>query len=93
MINFWTHNSIYFLFFSNNSLFAVPANQEFVYIHTKKQEISDPVSYYLQQLRMNNSIGKESGKSYILFYLTCWKTMLTFIIILSYWTKDSYWLS
>ncbi|CAG2218840.1 SMG8 [Mytilus edulis] len=46
---------------SNNSLFAVPANQEFVYIHTKKEEISDPVSFYLQQLRMNNSI--ESPRS------------------------------
>ncbi|XP_071144802.1 nonsense-mediated mRNA decay factor SMG8-like [Mytilus edulis] len=49
---------------SNNSLFAVPANQEFVYIHTKKEEISDPVSFYLQQLRMNNSVESPRSRGY-----------------------------
>lgn len=45
---------------SNNSLFAVPANQEFVYIHSKKSEFMDPAYYYLQQLKLNSSISKDS---------------------------------
>ncbi|XP_052717339.1 nonsense-mediated mRNA decay factor SMG8-like isoform X1 [Crassostrea angulata] len=45
---------------SNNSLFAVPANQEFVYIHTERSEVVDPVAYYLEQLRQNSTIVKDS---------------------------------
>lgn len=55
------------IFCSNNSLFAVPANQEFVYIHTERSEVVDPVAYYLEQLRQNSTIVKDSGK----IYLTC----------------------
>nr|XP_022343746.1 protein smg8-like isoform X2 [Crassostrea virginica] len=45
---------------SNNSLFAVPANQEFVFIHTERSEVIDPVAYYLEQLRQNSTIVKDS---------------------------------
>ncbi|XP_048764668.2 nonsense-mediated mRNA decay factor SMG8-like isoform X2 [Ostrea edulis] len=45
---------------SNNSLFAVPANQEFVFIHSEKSEVIDPVGYYLEQLRLNSTIVKDS---------------------------------
>ncbi|XP_062606772.1 nonsense-mediated mRNA decay factor SMG8-like isoform X1 [Saccostrea cucullata] len=45
---------------SNNSLFAVPANQEFVYVHTERSEVTDPVAYYLEQLRLNSTIVKDS---------------------------------
>ncbi|XP_053379318.1 nonsense-mediated mRNA decay factor SMG8-like isoform X1 [Mercenaria mercenaria] len=38
---------------SNNSLFAVPANQEFVFIHVYQNEAADPVSFFLQQIRDN----------------------------------------
>ncbi|KAL3861502.1 hypothetical protein ACJMK2_007534 [Sinanodonta woodiana] len=45
---------------SNNSLFAVPANQEFVYVHCKQNEMADPTSYYLNQLRHDSSSPKDS---------------------------------
>ncbi|KAL5015428.1 hypothetical protein ScPMuIL_009698 [Solemya velum] len=48
---------------SNNSLFAVPANQEFVYVHGVKTEITDPVTFYLQQLRNNSSFTRDSETS------------------------------
>jgi len=39
------------IYASNNSLFAVPANQEFVYIQPRAQDSSaDLVKYYLDQL-------------------------------------------
>lgn len=54
---------------SNNSLFAVPANQEFVYIHNRKADINDPVLYFLLQLRNSHTVNKDGeptkgGKSY-----------------------------
>ncbi|XP_012940822.2 protein smg8 [Aplysia californica] len=36
---------------SNNSLFSVPANMEFVYILCKRSEVSDPVDFQTQQLK------------------------------------------
>lgn len=56
---------ILILYFSNNSLFAVPANQEFVFIHTERSEVIDPVAYYLEQLRQNSTIVKDSGEFYL----------------------------
>lgn len=53
---------ILIIYFSNNSLFAVPANQEFVFIHTEWSEVIDPVAYYLEQLRQNSTIVKDSGE-------------------------------
>ncbi|XP_052821205.1 nonsense-mediated mRNA decay factor SMG8-like isoform X2 [Mya arenaria] len=54
---------------SNNSLFAVPANQEFVFIHVAQNHISDPVLFFLQQLRENTTqgdaeIGSTQSKSF-----------------------------
>ena len=46
--------------FSNNSLFAVPANQEFVYIQTSQSEATDPVNFFLQQLCLGGG-NKDSG--------------------------------
>ncbi|XP_050413442.1 nonsense-mediated mRNA decay factor SMG8, partial [Patella vulgata] len=49
---------------SNNSLFAVPANHEFVYVHTKREDVVDPVISYLQLLRnFNTPVKEESPKS------------------------------
>ncbi|XP_064611274.1 nonsense-mediated mRNA decay factor SMG8-like isoform X2 [Liolophura sinensis] len=45
---------------SNNSLFAVPANQEFVYIHTKDNELADPLMTYLSQMKSNCPIRNET---------------------------------
>ena len=47
--------------FSNNSLFAVPANQEFVYIKTSQSEAADPVNFFLQQLCLGGG-NKDLGK-------------------------------
>ena len=47
---------------SNNSLFAVPANQEFVYVHCQDVDTSDPVSYYLGQLRNMCNTAKDAGQ-------------------------------
>ncbi|XP_067139566.1 nonsense-mediated mRNA decay factor SMG8 isoform X1 [Centruroides vittatus] len=48
---------------SGNSLFAVPANQEFVYVSTSKPVIEDPVGFFISQLRDFCSISKESETS------------------------------
>jgi hypothetical protein len=49
---------------SNNSLFAVPANQEFVYIQPRLTEPSgDHVGYYLEQLRTSCAIHKPGWHS------------------------------
>ncbi|XP_069113163.1 nonsense-mediated mRNA decay factor SMG8-like [Argopecten irradians] len=45
---------------SNNSLFAVPANQEFVFLYGHQPEVTDPVQLYLQQLRSNSTLNKDS---------------------------------
>ncbi|XP_060084858.1 nonsense-mediated mRNA decay factor SMG8-like [Ylistrum balloti] len=45
---------------SNNSLFAVPANQEFVFLHGHQPEVTDPVQQYLHQLRNNSTLNKDS---------------------------------
>ncbi|XP_021346373.1 protein smg8-like [Mizuhopecten yessoensis] len=45
---------------SNNSLFAVPANQEFVFLHGHQPEVTDPIQLYLQQLRSNSTLNKDS---------------------------------
>jgi len=51
---FWFHicvSDCFVSYASNNSLFAVPANQEFVYIRPQSQdETGDLVKYYLDQL-------------------------------------------
>ncbi|XP_029644947.1 protein SMG8 [Octopus sinensis] len=53
---------------SNNSLFAVPANQEFVFINSRRSDSSDPVAYFLLQLRNTHTVNKDGepmkGKSY-----------------------------
>ncbi|ESO91360.1 hypothetical protein LOTGIDRAFT_228810 [Lottia gigantea] len=46
---------------SNNSLFAVPANQEFVYVHTKREDCPDPVTSYLHLLRNLNTPSKDDS--------------------------------
>lgn len=58
---------------SGNSLFAVPANQEFVYVVTSETTITDPVEFFLAQLRDHSAQSKDSdgmgankSKSYIL---------------------------
>ncbi|CAL1543691.1 unnamed protein product [Lymnaea stagnalis] len=38
---------------SNNSLFSVPINQPYVYLCTKRNEVSDPVDFLLSQMRQN----------------------------------------
>lgn len=43
---------------SNNSLFAIPANQEFVYIHCRKNDPTDPVSFILTQMRSSSGFGR-----------------------------------
>ncbi|KAK3104605.1 hypothetical protein FSP39_006005, partial [Pinctada imbricata] len=50
---------------SNNSLFAVPANQEFVYIHTSVPMATDPVSFYLKLMRESSPFitDKDSTRS------------------------------
>ncbi|XP_023232265.1 protein SMG8-like [Centruroides sculpturatus] len=48
---------------SGNSLFAVPANQEFVYVSTSQPVIEDPVGFFISQLRDFCSISKESDTS------------------------------
>ncbi|XP_022244438.1 protein SMG8-like isoform X2 [Limulus polyphemus] len=58
---------------SGNSLFAVPANQEFVYVTSKKSLIVDPLGYLMNQLKECCSFPKSPGemdpsksKSYLL---------------------------
>ncbi|KAH3818615.1 nonsense-mediated mRNA decay factor SMG8-like isoform X1 [Dreissena polymorpha] len=50
---------------SNNSLFAVPANQEFVFLHVCENEAADPVKFFLSQLRENitHTVGPKKGPS------------------------------
>ncbi|XP_046362085.2 nonsense-mediated mRNA decay factor SMG8-like isoform X1 [Haliotis rufescens] len=45
---------------SNNSLFAVPANQEFVYVNSRPNEATDPITVFLQNLRINSAVAKDS---------------------------------
>ncbi|GIY26147.1 protein smg8 [Caerostris extrusa] len=44
---------------SGNSLFAVPANQEFVYIFSSKNYITNFVDFYLSEIRNNCIMAKE----------------------------------
>ncbi|GFU16173.1 protein smg8 [Nephila pilipes] len=44
---------------SGNSLFAVPANQEFVYIFSTKRYITDFTGFYLAQIRAHCQLAKE----------------------------------
>ncbi|GIX84218.1 protein smg8 [Caerostris darwini] len=44
---------------SGNSLFAVPANQEFVYIFSSKNYITDFADFYLSEIRNNCIMAKE----------------------------------
>lgn len=66
--------NLFFFLFSGNSLFAVPANQEFVYIFTSKPFITDFVGFVLNQIRAHCQMAKELGIYYffsfssILFY-------------------------
>ncbi|XP_064642230.1 nonsense-mediated mRNA decay factor SMG8-like isoform X2 [Lineus longissimus] len=55
---------------SNNSLFAVPANEEFVYIHSSKPEIDDHVNFYLNHLRNMCQSSKETEGPRIHSYQT-----------------------
>ncbi|GFY54422.1 protein smg8 [Trichonephila inaurata madagascariensis] len=45
---------------SGNSLFAVPANQEFVYIFSSKHYIIDHTGFFLAQIRAHCQLAKES---------------------------------
>lgn len=58
-----------FILRSNNSLFAVPANQEFVHIHTKDDELADPLMTYLSQMKNNCPIKSETGTCYTAVFL------------------------
>jgi len=52
---------------SNNSLFAVPANQEFVYIRPQTQDgAGDVVKYYLDQLHSDCQLPP-TGRFYTTF--------------------------
>ncbi|PVD35298.1 hypothetical protein C0Q70_02258 [Pomacea canaliculata] len=51
---------------SNNSLFAIPANQEFVYIHCRKNDPTDPVSFILTQMRSSSGFELPRSKSYLI---------------------------
>ncbi|XP_041359908.1 protein smg8-like isoform X2 [Gigantopelta aegis] len=55
---------------SNNSLFAVPANQEFVFVNCRSSEVADPVGMYLQQLKSYSVSGKDSESPKSRSYLT-----------------------
>lgn len=55
------HNFLFFFLFSGNSLFAVPANQEFVYIFSSKPFITDFVGFVLNQIRAHCQMAKELG--------------------------------
>ncbi|KAK7494187.1 hypothetical protein BaRGS_00014660 [Batillaria attramentaria] len=48
---------------SNNSLFAVPANQEFVFVHCRKNEATEPVNFFLTLMRNNTGLDSPR-KSY-----------------------------
>ncbi|KAI0238335.1 Protein SMG8 [Lamellibrachia satsuma] len=47
---------------SNNSLFAVPANQEFVYIHQKPPDTADPVHFYISQLTSHCTLYRNADQ-------------------------------
>lgn len=47
---FKTIQQITFLFRSSNSLFAIPANQEFVYVHTGSTDSRDMLNYMARKL-------------------------------------------
>ncbi|KAK2184845.1 hypothetical protein NP493_250g01048 [Ridgeia piscesae] len=47
---------------SNNSLFAVPANQEFVYVHQKPLDTSDPVQFYIRQLTSHCTLYRSTDQ-------------------------------
>lgn len=48
---------------SMNSLFAIPANQEFVYVHTPESQTSDAVTYLMRQLRAQCLSSLDDGCS------------------------------
>ena len=55
---------------SNNSLFAVPANQEFVYVSVNQPEVrNDVIDYYMGQLRNNCTTVREGGSMNVVTYL------------------------
>ncbi|XP_013398523.1 protein SMG8 [Lingula anatina] len=45
---------------SNNSLFAVPANQEFVFVQTPHGVMEDPASFYMNLLKDNCTVTRDS---------------------------------
>ena len=54
---------------SNNSLFAVPPNQEFVYVRPQSQQGSgDLVKYYLDQLHSSCQFTQTGSFYYVTFF-------------------------
>ncbi|KAK3784339.1 hypothetical protein RRG08_017913 [Elysia crispata] len=45
---------------SNNSLFSIPVNQQFVYLHSKRLEISDPTEFMTTLIRQHCSPQSEA---------------------------------
>jgi len=68
------------IYASNNSLFAVPANQEFVYIRPQSQDSDgDLVKYYLDQLH-SSCHSTQSGWFWLSDHLSANITLLLWII-------------
>ena len=55
-------------FYSNNSLFAVPANQEFVFIHTSVSTATDPVNFYLNLMRQSSPLIADKGERRVRYF-------------------------
>lgn len=51
------------LAFSSNSLFAIPANQEFVYVHTGSTESSDMLGYMARKLIQSCKVSSGGSTS------------------------------
>ena len=58
----------FFSCYSNNSLFAVPANQEFVFIHTSVSTATDPVNFYLNLMRQSSPLIADKGERRVRFF-------------------------
>lgn len=54
---------LHYFVFSSNSLFAIPANQEFVYVHTASTESSDMLGYMASKLIQACKIGSSGSTS------------------------------
>jgi hypothetical protein len=82
-----------FFFYSSNSLFAIPANQEFVFIQTKSDPSNDRIAHMVNSLvdfcKIPNSDSNRSNEEIVNTFSTmyletngklCWKSDIGFII-------------